>query len=61
VALLAGWGIMRVVALVPIAGALVWLAATIVGLGALAVALWQARRPTAPAAPPAPGSPAPAA
>jgi hypothetical protein len=61
VALLAGWGILRVLALIPVAGALVGLAATIVGLGALAVALWQARKPGAPAAAPAAGRPAPAA
>jgi cytoskeletal protein CcmA (bactofilin family) len=63
-ALLAGWGILRVLALVPVAGALIGLAATVVGLGALAVALWRARRPGAPAArpeAPAPGRPAPAA
>jgi hypothetical protein len=63
-ALLAGWGILRVLALIPVAGALVGLVATVLGLGALAVALWQARRPGAPAArpeaPPA-GRPAPAA
>jgi hypothetical protein len=47
VALLAGWGILRVLALIPVAGGLVWLAATVVGLGALAVALWHARRPGA--------------
>ena len=45
VALLAGWGILRVLALIPVAGALVGLAATVVGLGALAVALWRAGRP----------------
>jgi hypothetical protein len=64
VALLAGWGILRVLALIPVVGALVGLAATIVGLGALAVALWHARRPAAPAArPEAPTAerPAPAA
>jgi hypothetical protein len=63
-ALLAGWGILRLVALIPVAGALVGLAATVVGLGALTVALWQARSPRAPAArPEAPtaGRPAPAA
>ncbi|HWH93756.1 MAG TPA: polymer-forming cytoskeletal protein [Baekduia sp.] len=62
-ALLAGWGILRVLALIPVLGALVGLAATVVGLGALAVALWRARQPGAPAAPPeAPsaGRPAPA-
>jgi hypothetical protein len=63
-ALLAGWGILRVLALIPGAGALVGLAATVVGLGALTVALWQARKPGAPAArPEAPAAerPAPAA
>ncbi len=59
-ALLAGWGILRVLALIPVAGALVGLAATVVGIGALAVALWRARRSGAPAAP-APDRPAPAA
>ena len=56
-ALLAGWGILRLLALIPVAGALVGLAATVVGLGALAVALWRAGRPGAPA--PMPGEPAP--
>jgi hypothetical protein len=63
-ALLAGWGILRVLALIPVAGVLVGLAATVWGLGALAVALWRAGRPgTAAATPeaPAPGPPAPAA
>jgi hypothetical protein len=63
-ALFTGWGILRVLALIPVAGALVGLAATVVGLGALAVALWRAGRPGAPAARPevpAPARPAPAA
>jgi hypothetical protein len=63
-ALLAGWGLLRVLALIPVAGALVGLIATVVGLGALAVALWQARRPATPVATPdaqAAGRPAPAA
>jgi len=62
-ALLTGWAILRVLALIPFAGGLVGLVATILGLGALAVALWRARRPSAPAArPEAPaGHPAPAA
>jgi cytoskeletal protein CcmA (bactofilin family) len=64
VALFAGWAILRVLALIPVVGALVGLAATVVGLGALTVALWRARRPAAsgagPEAPP-PGRPAPAA
>ncbi len=63
-ALLAGWGILRVLALIPVVGGLVGLAATVGGLGALAVALWQARRPPAPAPggeAPVPGRPAPVA
>ncbi len=63
-ALLAGWGILRVLALIPVAGGLVGLVATVVGLGALAVALWRARKGGAPAATPeapAAGRPAPAA
>jgi hypothetical protein len=48
---LAGRGILRVLALIPILGGLVWFAAVVVGLGALAVAIWRARNPspTAPA------------
>jgi hypothetical protein len=42
-AFLAGWGILRVVALVPILGGLAWFAAVVFGLGALAVAIWRAR------------------
>ena len=63
-ALFAGWGILRLLALIPIAGELVGLAATVVGLGALAVALWRARRASGPIAEPrtpAPGPPAPTA
>src|SRR5215211_6069178 len=63
-ALFLGWGILRVLALIPVVGALVGLVATVVGLGALAVALWRAGRPGAPEArrdEPAPGRPAPAA
>jgi hypothetical protein len=64
VAFLVGWGILRVVALVPILGWLVSLAAVVVGLGAIAVAVRRARRrdvvahepgeplPTPPAPPP---------
>jgi hypothetical protein len=52
VAFLVGWAILRVVALVPILGGLVWFAAVVFGLGALAVAIWRARTPsrTAPTA-----------
>ena len=40
---LVGWAILRVVALIPILGGLVWFAAVVFGLGALAVAIWRAR------------------
>jgi hypothetical protein len=60
-ALLAGWGVLRLLALIPAVGFLVGLAATVIGLGALVVALWQGRRPQAPApAQEATGRPAPA-
>ncbi len=51
VAFLAGWAILRVVALIPILGGLVWFAAVVFGLGALAVAIWYARSPGRAAAP----------
>jgi hypothetical protein len=60
-ALLAGWGILRLLALIPVVGFLVGLVATVIGLGVLVVALWRARGPEVPlAAPEAPGRPAPA-
>jgi hypothetical protein len=42
-AFLAGWGILRALALVPFLGGLVWFGAAVFGLGALTVALWRAR------------------
>ena len=42
-AFLAGWGILRAIAFVPFLGILAGLAATVFGLGVLAVALWRAR------------------
>jgi hypothetical protein len=44
-AFLVGWVILRVIALVPILGGLVWLVAAIVGLGVLAVAARRAEAP----------------
>jgi type IV secretory pathway TrbD component len=38
-----GWAILRVVALVPILGGLVWFAAAVFGLGVLVVAIWRGR------------------
>jgi cytoskeletal protein CcmA (bactofilin family) len=43
VGFLVGWAILRLAALVPILGGLVWFAAVVFGLGALAVAIWHAR------------------
>jgi hypothetical protein len=51
VAFLTGWAILRVVALIPILGGLVWFAAVVFGLGALAVAIWYARGARRAAAP----------
>ena len=45
-AFLVGWGILRLLALIPIAGALIWVAATVWGLGALVVAARTAGRET---------------
>jgi hypothetical protein len=52
VAFLAGWAILRVVALIPVVGGLVWMLATIVGLGVL----WVAARRSVPAPPEAPAT-----
>jgi cytoskeletal protein CcmA (bactofilin family) len=43
-AFLAGLAILRLLAIIPIVGGIVWFAATVVGLGALLVATWRARR-----------------
>lgn len=43
-AFLAGWAILRVIALIPGVGLLAWFGATVFGLGALGIALWRARR-----------------
>ncbi|HYX79450.1 MAG TPA: hypothetical protein VE976_02450, partial [Actinomycetota bacterium] len=51
---LAGWAILRVATIVPFLGGLVWFAATVYGLGALAVAARGAGRIRAPAPPPMP-------
>ncbi len=53
-AFLAGLAILRVLAIIPIVGGLVWFAATVVGLGALLVATWRARRDYPERASPAP-------
>jgi hypothetical protein len=44
VSFFAGWGILRGLALIPVLGWLVGIAATVVGLGALGVAIGRARR-----------------
>jgi hypothetical protein len=43
VAFLLGWGILRVLALIPVVGGLIWFVAVIFGLGALTVTIWRAR------------------
>jgi hypothetical protein len=52
-AFLLGWGILRVLALIPIVGGLVWFAAVVFGLGALAVTIGRARSTTRAAPAPA--------
>jgi hypothetical protein len=49
-AFLAGWGILRLLALIPFAGGMIWLAATVWGLGALVLAARTAGRETPDAA-----------
>ena len=53
-AFLAGLAVLRVLAIIPIVGGIVWFAATVVGLGALLVATWRARRDYPEQASPAP-------
>lgn len=48
-AFLAGWAILRVVALIPILGGLMWFVAVVFGLGALLVAVTRARSGSRPA------------
>ena len=43
-AFFAGWGILRVLALIPGIGVLVWIATTVIGVGALTIAAWRAGR-----------------
>ena len=50
-AFLAGWGIFRLLALIPIVAGIAGAIATILGLGAIAVAIWRSRGVTTPAAP----------
>jgi cytoskeletal protein CcmA (bactofilin family) len=58
VSFLAGWGILRVVALVPGLGGVAWFAVVLLGLGAFTLTAWRAarREPESPAAAPAPVS-----
>ncbi len=44
VAFLAGWAILRALALPPFAGGVTWVVGAVFGLGALTVAVWRARR-----------------
>jgi hypothetical protein len=55
VAFLVGWAILRVLALIPFVGGLLWVLASILGLGLLFVAgRWGATVETAPQVPPMP-------
>lgn len=56
-AFLVGWGILRLLALIPVAGFFIWVAATVWGLGALVLAARTAGRET----PDAPGAGVPVA
>ena len=47
---LLGWGILRALAFIPAFGVIAWFVATVIGLGLLAIAIWETRRPRAPAA-----------
>jgi hypothetical protein len=59
IAFLVGWGILRVLALVPFLGGLAWLVAVVVGLGAILVAVRRARRHELVTAEPGPPTAAP--
>lgn len=64
-AFFAGFGVLRLVALVPGVGFVVWLVACIYGLGALSIAAWHGGHATGPSTPgaaaPEPAAPEPAA
>lgn len=47
VAFLAGWGILRILALVPVLGGILWFVSALYGLGVLVVTVWRARTPPA--------------
>jgi hypothetical protein len=49
-AFVAGWAILRVIAIVPLLGGLTFFAAVVVGLGAIAIAIHRTRMPTVVAA-----------
>jgi cytoskeletal protein CcmA (bactofilin family) len=53
-AFFAGFGILRLVALIPGIGFIVWYVASLYGLGAIVIAAWRAGHGSTPAAPPAP-------
>jgi hypothetical protein len=51
VAFVVGWAILAGITLVPFLGGLVWFAAMVYGLGAIAVSIWNARKEPAPSVP----------
>ena len=44
-ALAIGWAILAALAVIPVGGGVVWVGSAVVGLGAMTVAAWRARRP----------------
>ena len=52
-AFLLGWGILRLLALIPFVSGLIWFAAVVFGLGVLVVTIWRARSGGEPATAPA--------
>ena len=58
VAFLAGWGILRAFGLIPLFGGLIWVLASIAGLGALVIAA-RRFRPAGPRSPSEPAAPTP--
>jgi hypothetical protein len=58
-AFFAGWGLLRVLAIVPVLGVLVMIAAVVLGLGSIAVAVHRSQRSPSPPEPAPPAGPAP--
>jgi hypothetical protein len=59
-AFLAGWGLLRILAIVPVLGALVMLASVVMGLGSIVVAIRRSQRAAPPGGESEPVTPPPA-